>query len=94
MLFRSGDSNFIAANILSFNSSFTGLIPGFGVDIPTGNYDQAFGSFPPSNTILIGDFLKDKRIIGTWKLKVTDSAPLNAGTFSTFRINLAAGALK
>ena len=89
-----GDSNFIAANIVSFNSTFTALIPGFGVDIPTGNYKQAFGIFGSPSDVLIADLLVNKRILGVWKLKVYDEAPANAGTFSTFKINLASGALK
>lgn len=88
-------ADFIAGNKLNFNSSFTNTT--LTNPISTGDYAQLTGISPFPTSIpmpSLGNFLKDKNIKGTWKIKIYDSGVGDIGTLKEWKLKFDTGALK
>lgn len=88
-------ADFIAGNKLNFNSSFINTT--LTSPVSTGDYAQLHGAstFPTSVPMpMLGNFLKDKNIKGTWKIKIYDSGVGDTGTLKEWKLKFETGALK
>lgn len=94
---NSGD--FIAANILSFNSLNTSQINLTGVtgtvSIPAGNYAPSFGAaaYPSHNVVDMSTFLTGKSIAGKWRIIAYDYGDGDPSHIESWKISFAPGAL-
>lgn len=83
---------FIAANTLSFNSSFTTPVP-IGSPTPAGNYKPTAGAFYPAPGAL-DTFLTGKTVAGVWSIRAIDNYNgFGTGTISSWSIDFGATAL-
>ncbi|MFC6268502.1 T9SS type A sorting domain-containing protein [Frigoriflavimonas asaccharolytica] len=95
-----GDSSdFVAANILGFNSANTTLIDAAGagptVAIPSGNYAPTYGNapYPTHNPGTLAAFLQGKQLDGDWRLILYDYGTGEPSTIASWQIIVANGAL-
>lgn len=94
-----GDSsNFVPANILSFNSANTAQIDHTAgtttYDIPSGNYLPSFGNakYPVFAPTDLGAFLTGKTLNGNWRLVVYDYGVGEPTTLQSWQMIVATGA--
>ena len=94
-----GDSSeFVAGNILGFNSANTSpidhLAVGVGVAIPAGNYAPSYGpaKFPNHHPGVMSTFLTGKVLNGTWTLVIYDYGYTDPTTLNSWQIVIGAGA--
>ncbi|MCT2561047.1 proprotein convertase P-domain-containing protein [Chryseobacterium herbae] len=94
-----GDSsNFLPANVLSFNSANVNPIDAASLtdsqNIPAGNYIPTIGTakYPTHNIISMSTFLTGKQINGDWTLVIYDYGAGDTSNISSWQIILNSGA--
>ena len=94
---NSGD--FLAANILSFNSANVNPISLTGISgtvaVPAGNYAPSIGPspYPTHNPVAMGPFLTGKSIAGKWRIIAYDYGQGDPSNLDRWQITFAPGAL-
>lgn len=95
-----GDSsNFLPANILSFNSANSLLIDAASLadnqNIPAGNYAPTIGTaqYPTHNPVSMSTFLNGKTITGDWTLVIYDYGVGDPSNIDSWQIIVSSGAV-
>lgn len=95
-----GDSsNFLPANVLSFNSANSNPIDAASLtdsqNVPAGNYIPTIGSakYPTHNIVGMSTFLTGKQISGDWTLIIYDYGAGDTSNISSWQIILNSGAV-
>lgn len=95
-----GDSsNFLPANILSFNSANSLLIDAASLtdaqNIPAGNYAPTIGTaqYPTHNPVSMSTFLNGKTITGDWTLVIYDYGVGDPSNIASWQIIVSSGAV-
>ena len=95
-----GDSSdFVAANVLGFNSANTTLIDaasvGTEVAIPAGNYAPTYGTapYPSHEPGTLAAFFNGKQLAGDWRLILYDYGVGEPSTIASWQIIVASGAV-
>lgn len=97
-----GDStNLLAANSLIFNASFNTMIDVASLadtgTVPSGNYAPSYGtSTYPAEAIQVSlqDFLMNKNIKGTWKIRVADYGVGDTGILAGWKLAFDPGSVQ
>lgn len=94
-----GDSsNFLPANVLSFNSSNVNVIDAVSLtdaqNVPAGNYAPTIGlaKYPTHNVIGMSPFLTGKQVNGDWTLIIYDYGAGDPSNIASWQIILNSGA--
>jgi subtilisin-like proprotein convertase family protein len=89
--------DFVSGNLLIFNSATETMLDPALAAIPSGNYAPTSGlsTFPTdAEMVALETFLTDKKINGTWKIKIRDCGIADLGTLVSWKLVFDTGALK